>query len=542
MTSRSGLSTTTPFRSFSVLASLAAIGLGIMALVGNLLGLGIVTRGSLSFLSSVENTASATFILAGISLWLRRKEEVEEPRRKIAQLCASLVFCVGLFTLVEYSFGWDLMIGGAIRISSTTALNFFILGLALLFLDVETRRGHRPTEFFILTAFLVCLLAFLGYAYEVKPFFLFGFYLHEALPTGFLFLLFYLAIFLSRPNRGLMAILTSRSMVGFLARRLVPGVIGIPILLGWLKLQSHRAGLYDTELGLSLILMLNVVIFIGLVWWSAEILHQMEMERRRTEDELKKTQAELVQAEKSTLVNQLAAGVAHEVKNPLAILLQGVDYLAKHGGNGDPNLPTVLTDMAEAVKRADNLTEGLLDLTRPTQLILGPEDLNDIIESSLWLVKNELDRHHIQIIKSLKSDFPRISVDRGKVVQVFINLFMNARDAMPQGGQLTIKTYAKRSFAEESTPMIRRKNMTSDLAEGLAVVEIEDSGHGIPNEILPRIFDPFVTTKRARGGTGLGLSIVKNIMEMHRGQIEIKNKKEGGVRASLTFPILLSLK
>lgn len=166
------------------------------------------------------------------------------------------------------------------------------------------------------------------------------------------------------------------------------------------------------------------------------------------------------------------------------------------------------------------------NLSRPLEFILGPEDLNDIIKTPLWFVKEELDRRGIQVVKELKKDFPRISVDRSKMAQVFINLFMNAIEALPQGGQLTVRTYLPPSLMRK--PLARStEDFVFDLAKGFVVAEVEDNGSGIPQEILPRVFDPFVTTKQGREGKrGAGFSLVKNIMEMHRGEVDIENKYE----------------
>lgn len=233
-------------------------------------------------------------------------------------------------------------------------------------------------------------------------------------------------------------------------------------------------------------------------------------------------QNQMVEFEKSETVARLAAGAAHEVKNPLAILLQGLDYLSGHAQLENSEIPPLLQDMELAIHRADTIIKGLLDLSRPTQLALKPENLNAILESSLLLVKNILDRNHVQVEKNFDALLPSVELDKDKMTQVFINLFTNAVDAMPGGGTLTVKSYARNMQARESKKV---------------VVEIEDTGPGISKDALPKIFEPFFTTKRGRGGTGLGLPVVRNIIQFHHGMIEIKNREERGARALLTFPI-----
>jgi len=218
-------------------------------------------------------------------------------------------------------------------------------------------------------------------------------------------------------------------------------------------------------------------------------------------------------------VSSLAAGVAHEVKNPLAILLQGVDYLSKKVPADDKNIDLVLENMRDAVKRADSIVRGLMDFSTLKQLNMVPDDLNSVIEDSLLLVKNHLDRSHIEVIRELKKDLPKASLDRNRIEQVFINLIMNAVEAMPNGGQLWVRTFIEYQKKEDR----------------MIVAQVENSGQGIHKDVLRHIFDPFVTTKRSMGGTGLGLSVVKNIIDMHNGRVQVGNRDRGGVRVTLAF-------
>ena len=241
--------------------------------------------------------------------------------------------------------------------------------------------------------------------------------------------------------------------------------------------------------------------------------------------ELKATQSQLIQAEKMEVVGRLASGVAHEVKNPLAIILQGTDYLSN-------NISTISTDkegislalkyMKEAIKRADLVIKGLLDFSSISEMKMAPENLNSVVESSLLLIKNHIERNRTEVIKSLKKDLPIINLDKNKIEQAFINIFLNSIDAMPNGGQLRIKTYTQETEGEGS----------------VVIAEIEDTGTGIPPDILDKIGEPFFTTKREKGGTGLGLSIVKNIVDLQYGKIKIENKEDNsGVRVTVMFKV-----
>jgi len=235
---------------------------------------------------------------------------------------------------------------------------------------------------------------------------------------------------------------------------------------------------------------------------------------------LKEIQDQLIQAAKMEVVGGLASGVAHEVKNPLAVILQGIEYLSKKVGPKDEKSHAALLRMRIAVTKADAIIKGLLDFSSAAEVDLAPQDLNIVIEESLFLITYELNRYHIEIIKDLKKGIPKVRIDRNRIEQVLLNIFLNAVNHMPKGGRLTIKTYSAAAG----------KNKKEVFAE------IEDTGPGIPPNIMKKVFDPFFTTRRGIGGTGLGLTIAKNIVEMHKGTITIENRKGGrGTRVTLMF-------
>ena len=242
-------------------------------------------------------------------------------------------------------------------------------------------------------------------------------------------------------------------------------------------------------------------------------------ELKKAHSELKATQFRLTQAKKMQIIGKLASGVAHEVKNPLAIIVQGIDYLSKKVKIDDKNVTLTLSDMIDAAERANDIIKGLLDFSSLSKVELKLENLNSIIESSLLLVKNYLNLYHIELVKDFEKNIPQIMLDKNRIEQVFINLFMNAIQAMPRGGQLRVRTYVQETKKEGKT----------------VVSEIEDTGPGIPEDVLGKIFEPFFTTKHGKEGTGLGLSIVKNIIEMHNGKIDIQDKKSGGLKATTIF-------
>jgi PAS domain S-box-containing protein len=272
---------------------------------------------------------------------------------------------------------------------------------------------------------------------------------------------------------------------------------------------------------------------------NAELAANEEALKRTLEElkaanlELKQTQLQLIQAAKLESVGALAAGVAHEVKNPLQTLLMGLDYLGPRISPGNENMATVLTDMRDAVNRANSVVSGLLQLSADSDFVLKFEDLNGVIKRSLRLINAQAIAGKIRVVRKLESPLPRVRIDRVKIEQVLINLFLNALQAMSPGGVLTVGSRTAR-FGEDFLP---RDSANSRFTRGdlLVIAEVRDQGKGIKEQDLPKIFDPFFTTKATTGGTGLGLSVVKNIVDLHSGAINIQNAPEGGVVATLAL-------
>jgi PAS domain S-box-containing protein len=300
---------------------------------------------------------------------------------------------------------------------------------------------------------------------------------------------------------------------------------------------------------------------VGLVGISRDITERKEAEeklqeanaelaRRKTEvenvfadlqkshEELKSAQFQLIQAEKMQSVGRLAAGVAHEVKNPLAILGMGIDYMTKNLVSTDANVSLILNDMNDALKRADAIILGLLDFSVPRALDLHAENLSGIVEQSLSLVRHELTHNPVKLVRELADNLPPVHVDKQKIKQVLVNILTNAVHAMPQGGTLTVRTYLKQlSEAEAGHDAGWRLADRFRVGETVVICETLDTGTGIPTEKLVKIFDPFFTTKATGKGTGLGLTVTKKIVELHGGTIDIRNRAEGGVVVTLMFKV-----
>ena len=227
----------------------------------------------------------------------------------------------------------------------------------------------------------------------------------------------------------------------------------------------------------------------------------------------------LVQADKLSSIGLLAAGVAHEVNTPLAVISTYAQMLAKQVAE-DSQKSLILDKIAKQTFRASEIVNSLLNFSRTSTTSFGDVNLNKVVQETLSLLEHQLQKSGVEVRTELTADLPPIHGNAGKLQQVFLNLFLNARDAMSSGGILEIRTWI----------------------EGQRVrVEVADTGHGIAPEHLHRIYDPFFTTKAARKGTGLGLAVTYGIVQEHGGSIEVSNRPGGGARFRLDMPASASV-
>ena len=256
----------------------------------------------------------------------------------------------------------------------------------------------------------------------------------------------------------------------------------------------------------------------------------------KSHEDLKSAQSQLMQVEKLHSIGQLAAGIAHEVKNPLQVILVGLQYLGASTACAGEETRSVLSEMESAVQRADGVVRDLLDFASPRELGMHPRSINALIEQSLRFMKHDLSLGKVAVVRNLGADLPEVVVDPTKIEQVFINLFTNACHAMPDGGTLTITSHqGSISVSDTTHDAGDRSGIRFRSGDRVVIIDVEDTGSGIPEDHMQRIFEPFFTTKETGKGTGLGLPITKKIIDLHKGRIRIANRPAGGVTVSLTF-------
>jgi signal transduction histidine kinase len=231
-------------------------------------------------------------------------------------------------------------------------------------------------------------------------------------------------------------------------------------------------------------------------------------------------EGQLAQADKLSSIGLLAAGVAHEINTPLAVISSYAQMLTKQMKD-DKRLTPLLERITQQSFRASEIANGLLNFSRTSTTEFRDTDLNQVIRDTLALVEHQMKTASIHVELELNDGLPRIHGNPGKLQQVFLNLLLNAKDAMPQGGELRVAT----------------------TANGHVEASIADSGSGIAPEHLKRIYDPFFTTKTApkpgeRRGTGLGLAVTYGIIQEHAGKINVESQVGVGTTFHLEFPLL----
>jgi len=230
-------------------------------------------------------------------------------------------------------------------------------------------------------------------------------------------------------------------------------------------------------------------------------------------------ESHLIQTTKLAAVGEMAAGVAHELNNPLTTVV-GFSELVLDSLPPETPQRTDLEVVLREARRARDVVRRLLDFSRQSETVRTRADVNEVVQDVLSLMQHLFHINGVEIDARFEDSLPWVLIDRNQMKQVFLNLLNNALNAMPQGGQLTVTT---------SLQMRYRKPHVC--------VAVKDNGVGIPPENLPRIFEPFFTTRAGQGGTGLGLSVTYGIVAEHGGAIEVESTPGAGSTFTVFLPV-----
>ncbi|MDP4624736.1 MAG: PAS domain-containing protein [Akkermansiaceae bacterium] len=270
---------------------------------------------------------------------------------------------------------------------------------------------------------------------------------------------------------------------------------------------------------------------------AEEELKNLNKELMDTYDNLTKAHEQLIQAEKMESVGRLAAGVAHEVKNPLAMIGMGLELLARRLPDDDVKGKETIERMKRGIDRAKKIVRGLVDYSSDRRLEFSRINPNVLIRESLELVEYQLKEAGIEVMFSKNAELPEVQADQTKIEQVLVNIFINAMHSMDGGGTLTVKAklMSMSNVGHDEGSRLRERMREGDK---MVKIIVTDTGKGIPEEALGKLFDPFFTTKPTGKGTGLGLTVARKIADLHGGEMTLTNRPDGkGAMATLSLRV-----
>jgi len=483
-----------------------------------------------SLISMKANTALC-FALIGAALWLLEMSLASPVRLWAGRTFAAVVALVGLLSLAEYVFGWDLRIdqllfredAGAVgtfdpgRMAPNTATCFLAIGAALLFRDARTRGGRQPAELLVHLAGFIGLVALVGYMYGVAAFTGLAAYTRMAVHTSVAFVVTYIGLMGARPDRGLAKMMACDCMGGIAMRRLLPLVVVLTVLIGWLRLAGERSGLYPTAFGTALRVVVDVLVLSVVIVVTARALHKVDMRRREAEQAIQRLNVDLQAVNKE--LEAFSYSVSHDLRAPLRsidgfsqALLE--DYTGHLDGEGQDYLRRVRA----ATQRMAQLIDDLLALSRVTRAEMHRDDVNltamaqDVADE---LRKTEPGREAEFII----APGLRASGDRRLLRVALVNILGNA-------WKFT-STHPRACIEFGTTEQ-----------EGTKAYFVRDDGAGFDMAYVGKLFGAF---QRLHGadefkGTGIGLATVQRIIHRHGGRVWA----EGAVGQGATFYFTLS--
>jgi signal transduction histidine kinase/ActR/RegA family two-component response regulator len=520
------------------------------------------------------------FILAGLSLVLRR-EPLSPAARSASMALAGAVALVGSVKIAELLFHADLGLDRILfrskleayvppnRMAPNTAFNFLCAGLALALIDVGAASRRRPTKCLALVPHLFSFLGLIGYFYDVRSFYGLTSYIPMAPNTVVAFLTLCTGIMVLYPDQGLTRVFTSEDLGGSLARRLFPVSVGALLFLGWLRLVGEGAALFDTHVGVSLQVFVSCVLIGTVIWTSAHSLSRVDGERRRAaealqlahdglerrveertaelvgantaleregaerkqaQEALRKSEEQLRQSQKMEAIGRLAGGVAHDFNNMLTAILGHSQLMRMRMAPDNPGYRDT-EEIELAAQRAASLTRQLLAFSR--QQVLEPRvlDLNTLISEMDRMLRRIIGAD-VDMLAAPAPSLGRVKADPGQIEQVLLNLVVNARDALPKGGKITIET------ANVDLDETYARSHAGARPGAYVLLAVSDTGCGIDPEIRARIFEPFFTTKETGKGTGLGLSTVYGIVKQSGGLIDVYSEVGHGTTFKVYLPRL----
>jgi signal transduction histidine kinase/CheY-like chemotaxis protein len=515
--------------------------IGLTSLLGWLLH-NDVLKGLGGVVTMKANTAFGLCLLSGSIFFLGRQPSGSSAKGAV-RVAAALAIALGIATLLQHVTGWDLGIdqlvfkeaAGAIataspgRVGPPACIVFVLLGCGILLVGRRNQSEHSATQWLALAALPFPALAIVGYATGATQLYGIANYTGIAPHTAIALASLAVSLLLTRPELKPAALLVANDAGGRVARSMLPVAIVLPVLLTRLRLAAERRGVFDAPFGRALTLLALVSSFTFIIWRTAQRLSSEAIERQRLEAQravlLESERAARHDAERAAkLKDDFLATLSHELRTPLNAILGWTAIL-----NRAPSRPAELQrplDVIERNARAQaNLINDLLDISSIVSgklyLERGLVDLPGIVDAALQAVLPLAEAKHTTIEVTLPPDLPAIAGDASRIQQMLWNLLSNAVKFTPQRGRVQLSAHADADRVE---------------------LRVSDNGAGISAEFLPHVFDRFrqadSSITRAHGGLGLGLSIVRQLVELHGGNVSVSSDGPNlGSVFSISLPV-----
>ena len=533
MNSRSNL-----LKGLSEFLSIFITFVGLLILIGWTFNIPILLHPGSGF-STIKSNTGLAFLLIGISLWFIQTKRIEFHNQRIAQILAFIVLIIGFLTLIEYIFNLNIGIDqilfkeavGALntsapnRMALTTVINFILAGMCILLWNVKTPSVYRPTQIFAIIGWFLSLIGFLAYIYNVSLFYHIPQFTAISIYATINFILLFSAILLARPDTGIMSIINNDNISGKLARRLLPLIIILPIILGLISSYGVNIGLYNEPLE-NIIFLFFIIIFLTILVWIIIIyVKKIDDDRRLLEIEYqisleKKVRDRTIELELSNKdLQQFAYVASHDLREPLRMISSFLQLLERrYKDRLDDDANEFIGFAVDGAKRLDYMINDLLEYSRVanSKREFSNVDVNKVLEQTILNLKSAIDDNGAEITYD---PLPTIFGDEQLLILLFQNLISNS-----------IK-YRREEVPKINISVIKESNQY--------LFAIKDNGIGMSSEHIKKIFTIFqrLHTKEEYEGTGIGLAIAQKIVHQHAGEIWAESELGKGSTFYFMIPI-----
>jgi signal transduction histidine kinase len=482
--------------------------------------------------STMKVNSSLIFLLFGLGLLFNNSENQRAQTTAIVLTLCGMT--IALLTLSQYIFGFDLGIDELFardnpnplitsspgRMSPLVAINFLLIGTALLLWRKTGKNNYRPSEYFALVALFMPVIVIVGYIFSAASLYSFTTVTGVALFTAILYIILLAGILAIHNERGFTTILLSRTRGGLVLRFLLPSSLIALILLYYLSVRSARAGLISEDLVVPLGILTSGAVIAFLIWRSAKLLYDADFKEKQTFAELQNAYRTAEEANRAK--DEFISVVSHELRTPLNSILGWVRIIKDDAS--EANIRRAFEVIRRQSENQLQLIEDLLDTSRiisgKMRLEIKPLEIENVVMEAVETVRPAAAAKNIALIYE-NPDAPKmLPGDAERLQQVFWNLLANAVKFTPRDGTIRIR------LAHDDSNVR---------------ITITDTGDGIDADFMPFVFERFRqsdnSTSRRSGGLGLGLSLVRNIIELHGGEVTAHSDGRGkGSRFTVRLP------